>query len=426
MTLHPREELIVSGGYTESEGNAHVVMTETQPDGSKVKVSHETPHFFSNHDEGDSLIWLHATRCRLSTPIGLKSAGTEIPHIGMPLLKKYPKKYFVLQLSETASQSEYLDLNNLMATMSRNVNLAHILCLELQVLYVVSGCDYVSYFDHYSKNTFLNVFLDNIIFISFKEDYCGSLSQTSIEDWDDGLLAFYHLIACVFFTKCPGSFRVLLGCTNNPSHEQVYQFLKETNSGMCESDLTSMWLEKIRQMVRKEPGCETEDYWLPSDDALKLHWKRCYILQMWKQADQNTITLPDITEWGWSVVENELVVKWDSQSNLKRIDKYRKLWINGCKCKSLNKPCSNRNCGCQKNLKSCGPACKCSNKCCNKPVDPSIEALMQDESGTSSERPEGNLEVVLEECVTDEEFDCFSDSDDIDNGSDDEIPVLSD
>ena len=51
---------------------------------------------------------------------------------------------------------------------------------------------------------------------------------------------------------------------------------------------------------------------------------------------------------------------------------------------------------------------------------------MQDESGTSSERPEGNLEVVLEECVTDEEFDYFSDSDDIDNGSDDEIPILSD
>ena len=196
---------------------------------------------------------------------------------------------------------------------------------------------------------------------------------------------------------------------------------------MCESDLTSLWLEKIRQMVRKEPGCETEDYWLPSDDALKLHWKRCcYILQMWKQTDQNIITLPNITEWGWSIVDNELIVKWDSQSNLKRTDKYRKLWINGCKCKSLNKPCSSKNCGCQKNLRSCGPACKCSNKCCNKPVDPSIEALMQDEPGTSSEQPEQGLEVVLEECVTDEEFDYFSDSDDIDSESDDELLVLPD
>ena len=69
---------------------------------------------------------------------------------------------------------------------------------------------------------------------------------------------------------------------------------------------------------------------------------------MWKQADQNIITLPNITEWEWSIVDNEFIVKWDSQSNLKRTDKYRKLWINGCKCKSLNKPCSSKNCGCQK------------------------------------------------------------------------------
>ena len=181
VTLHPREVLIVSGGYTESESNAHVVITETQPDGSKVKVSSETPHFFSNHDDGDTLIWLHATQCKLSTPIVLKSADTDIPHIGMPLLEKYPKKHFIIQVSESASQSEYLDLKNLMAAMSRMTDLQdiphEILYLEMQVLYVVSGCDYVSYFDHYSKNTFLNVFLDSIIFISFKEDYCGSLKS---------------------------------------------------------------------------------------------------------------------------------------------------------------------------------------------------------------------------------------------------------
>ena len=51
---------------------------------------------------------------------------------------------------------------------------------------------------------------------------------------------------------------------------------------------------------------------------------------------------------------------------------------------------------------------------------------MQDEPGTSSERPEQGLEVVLEECVTDEEFDYFSESDDIDSESDDELLVLPD
>lgn len=128
----------------------------------------------------------------------------------------------------------------------------------------------------------------------------------------------------------------------------------------------------------KTEGCQSEEHWLPSDDALMLHWKRCcYVMQIWEQADVTQMVYPDITNWGWSYVDNELVFMWDSVTNVKRIEKYRKLWTNGCKCKSVSRPCKSRSCGCRKFDKPCGPACMCcQDSCQNKAADPSIQGLM--------------------------------------------------
>ncbi len=116
-------------------------------------------------------------------------------------------------------------MNRLLVLMSQNSDLRrlspHFLGLEFQVLYVLSGCDYVSFFQHVSKFNFFDVYVDNLYFISFKEDYLGTLSQTDIADWEDGLLAFYRLVAYVYFKKCAGSFRVSMGVNHIPSAEQV-------------------------------------------------------------------------------------------------------------------------------------------------------------------------------------------------------------
>jgi len=107
---------------------------------------------------------------------------------------------------------------------------------------------------------------------------------------------------------------------------------------------------------------------------------------------------PDVTEWGWIVEDNKLSIKWDSDENIKRVEKYRKLWTSGCNCRSSSNPCSNRTCGCRKSGKTCGP-CKCCGKCENKPENPSINALMEE---VSSEI--GNpLSDVDNDCLTDDE-----------------------
>ena len=415
--LLPKQVLVVSGGHTESKCNAHAVMAEEQPDGDIVMVTKPLPKLFNNHYEGDSLVWLHALQRRGDSPVLIWSSDSDIPHIGMPFVDKYPDGHFILQLKDNASECEYLDLNKLMKLMSLNADLQCIpFCFigpEMQMLFIVSGCDYVSFFKYHTKRNFIDVYLDNIMFISFKEEYTGALSLTSIHEWDDGLMAFYRLVGCVYFRMCASSFRISLGLNENPSPEQVLVNLMDANSDLSEMEATSLWLDQIRGMVMKQQGCEGEDCWPPSNDALQYHWKRCcFVGQMWEQADNNFLVLPDITKWGWSVIDDNLEIKWDSDSNVKHVDKYRKLWTSGCSCKSLTKPCNSRNCGCRKSNKSCGPACKCCDKCFNKPIDPSIEALMQ-ESGTQSGSSDAHIEVVQDDCITDDASEYCSDSNDL-------------
>ena len=180
----------------------------------------------------------------------------------MPFADKYPDGHFIMQLKDSASGCEYLDLNKLMNIMSLNANLQSIpFCFigsEMQMLYVVSGCDYVSFFNYHTKRNFIDVYLDNVMFISFKEQYTGSLSRTSIHEWDDGLMAFYRLVGCVYFKVCASSFRVSLGLNENPSPEQVLLNLMDANTDLNEMEATSLWLDQIRRMVIKVSLCLKE------------------------------------------------------------------------------------------------------------------------------------------------------------------------
>ncbi len=52
---------------------------------------------------------------------------------------------------------------------------------------------------------------------------------------------------------------------------------------------------------------------IPSEDTLMLHWKRSrWVLQMWQQANQSTMTLEPLQNRGWGLKENELTITWES------------------------------------------------------------------------------------------------------------------
>ena len=134
----------------------------------------------------------------------------------------------------------------------------------------------------------------------------------------------------------------------------------------------------------------------------------------------NNISYPDVEMWGWCVVNNELVVKWDSESNVKHIDSYRKLWTSGCRCKRLKEPCSSKLCGCRKLEKLCGPGCRCNKNCCNRSEDASIVGLM-----TRSQVDNEPCDIEEDEVLTDDEMDyeCDLDMDELQDEQEDEEDV---
>ena len=223
-----------------------------------------------------------------------------------------------------------------------------------QVLFITSGCDFVSYFVDVGKITFLNVFFKYCGFITKGEGAaCGKLYQTNNDVYAQGLLSFYRLIGCVYFERNKASL-------NN------YRSPIELFDDISESDIHkkhSIYL----QVIRKATWNGTyEDELLPTDDALKYHWMRtCWVSLVWGSAYIREFQYPDISQYGWKVdkvdgVDNVSVI-WDSEENINQVKKnVHHLKKRGCGCK---RGCL-RNCSCKKEGKFC-VGCRCQN-CENK------------------------------------------------------------
>ena len=127
-------------------------------------------------------------------------------------------------------------------------------------------------------------------------------------------------------------------------------------------DKHKRWLACIRKSIWDR--IDSDDELLPTVEALQLHWKHsCWVSTLWSKANSNKLALPDIINCGWKVENGKLEFEWDSEENMKQIRHRVHLLFKGCTCK---KGCTNRECGCQKNGKRCGPGCTCQN-CKNMP-----------------------------------------------------------
>ena len=68
------------------------------------------------------------------------------------------------------------------------------------MLFVVSGCDYISFFKGHGKGAFLNTFYQHAAFISGDNAF-GLLSNILEGTKEEGFLAFLRLIGCLYFKK---------------------------------------------------------------------------------------------------------------------------------------------------------------------------------------------------------------------------------
>ena len=75
------------------------------------------------------------------------------------------------------------------------------------------------------------------------------------------------------------------------------------------------WLENIRQCIWDRIQFENE--MIPNNYVLPRYWKRvCWVLDLWAQADRNTIIPKPLSNYGWKVQDNTLAVDWDSDVNM--------------------------------------------------------------------------------------------------------------
>jgi hypothetical protein len=301
FALCPSEKLIISGGSSNPD-DAVIAFVIINANGEFEHITSLTTKYKNTHVEADQKVWLHAALCP-DTDIVIYSPDTDVMHVGLPFVAKYPNKHFMVQLKDFASEKIYLDLNKFIDLLSKNVDLhgldTNMLPLNIQSLFICSGSDCVSFFNHYTKKMFYEAFFDNCAFISASEAFTGSLDQNDVNNWDEGLLAFYRLIGCVFLKKSAFMFTPTLKSNTKPKPIEIYKYFCKENPGKSEKEIVIIWLDAIRTAVMKVPGCTSEDHWVPSDQSLELHWMRsCYEMQIWSQADKAIVDYPDITKWG--------------------------------------------------------------------------------------------------------------------------------
>ncbi|CAC5398195.1 unnamed protein product [Mytilus coruscus] len=174
-----------------------------------------------------------------------------------------------------------------------------------QMWYIVTGCDYVSFCRDHGKTSFYQMFFKYPDFITSNNIVKGWLGILSDSDNTENVefLAFLRLVGCEYWRKCSSAF--LKDRIESP-HYLFQSVFVETLSPL---ENHFIWLSKIRDALYCR--VPSEEFFLPSNDALFLHWKR------------------------------------------------------SSRCGCLKSNCSGNQRGCRKQRKSCGPGCKCGKSCLN-------------------------------------------------------------
>ena len=151
----------------------------------------------------------------------------------------------------------------------------------VQTIFVVTGCDYISFFCQTGKAKFLASMFQYSSFITggdYNANTPGTLVDIHLDNtMNVGFLAFQRLIGVVYFKKHCAAFDV-----DTP----VAHFNKCGQQGLTPEKHHSAWLENIRQTIWSRITYENE--MIPTDNALLFHWKRsCWVLHMWRQANKN-------------------------------------------------------------------------------------------------------------------------------------------
>ena len=252
----------------------------------KGGIPQELPYLRSNAEETDLRIWLHCMHSTGSRKM-LYSPDTDVYNIGLPIMQENHSLEIYIELKGRRKDSHrYLHLNKFIQALHSDPDLAQVSPEQrasiVQAVYILTGCDYISYFKGIGKVFFLNVLFQHATFITGGINPSGSLAQLVCQENSHlGQLAFVRLVGCAYFKKHLAGFKfdtpeALFHSITIPSTEQQH---KE-------------WLDIIRTIVWERSYDEC--HYVPSYEALLgLHWKRCtWVARYWGQATENEIRMP--------------------------------------------------------------------------------------------------------------------------------------
>jgi len=134
----------------------------------------------------------------------------------------------------------------------------------MQMLFISTGCDFVSFFTGIGKAMFMATFFEYAEFICSNTSHTpGTLSDT--DPSSQGFLSFIRFVGCAYFRKHKPAFLPSL-----PTPMSIFNSLLKS-----EQDATSHhsgWLALMREKIWVRIKYEEE--MIPSYDALERHWKR--------------------------------------------------------------------------------------------------------------------------------------------------------
>ena len=269
-----------------------------------------------------------------------------------------------------------------------------------QTLFVATGCDYISFFSGIGNSTFLLYFYQHSQFITGRHEIApGTLANVG-SDLESGFMGFLRLVGVVYMKKHGSGFSGI-------SPEAYYnQFLKPGQTALQHHNI---WLDSIRQCIWDR--IQFENDMIPNTDTLCRHWKRtCWVLDLWKQADTNTIITKPITDYGWKVLDGNLSVEWDRESNMDAVKERVAGLLKGCGCRT---GCQTRQCGCRSKEKACGEGCTCRN-CTNTELQTITSNIvvdsLEEESTSIPDDMNELMEWVFGDTANEEEGDSEEDT----------------
>ena len=338
-------------------------------------------------------------------PLALTQITNSSKKIIMQLSMKNAKK----QENEILNQKEYMSLTKFIESIHNDNELS---CIPAQerpkfvcMIFILSGCDYVSYFANHGKVSFLKYCFKYAQFIYSGKlengmtipgrllSYPNPVNCTECETSLCGscigkiglsFLAFVRIIGCLYFFTSRSAFK-------EDSPEALFRSMIRCNSEVSADNIHKLWLQEIRS--KSYERCEYETECVPSDEALYFHWLRTvYISIMWGQACESSVNLRNLENFGWKLDSGKLEIVWDTEENMTRINERVEKLKKGCGCTT---GCDTRKCSCFKINKLCEPGCTCIN-CKNIPfsTDSSIPAIL---TNTEADRDTTFIELIEEE-----------------------------